>query len=154
MMQLRMCLIDNTFIQEAKDIRRAKSFTSLNTSSSDKQIFESLSQPSPSPVQSSSQDNLVTTFMQYIKQEPVDPSFSWSHNTNTSLSRSTLSSVDSFSPVNSSFCSVKSEVDDDSQFSHASSSKTDSWLTENELKPECWYSFYVTFGFILMNLIL
>ncbi|VDH93068.1 Hypothetical predicted protein [Mytilus galloprovincialis] len=123
-------------LTEAKDIRRAKSFTSLNTSSSDKQIFESLSQPSPSPVQSSSQDNLVTTFMQYIKQEPVDPSFSWSHNTNTSLSRSTLSSVDSFSPVNSSFCSVKSEVDDDSQFSHASSSKTDSWLTENELKPE------------------
>lgn len=140
-------------LQEAKDIRRAKSVSSLNTTSSDKHIFESslsqpssdkhifessLSQPGSSGAQgqSGSQDNLAT-FMQYIKQEPVDTSFSWMQNTNISLSQGTLSSMGSSSTINSSFCSVKSEMDEDSQFSHASSSKTDSWLTEHELKPQC-----------------
>lgn len=100
----------------------------------------SSSQPCPgsSGIPGDHQESLVT-FVQYIKQEPSETNFSWNQQNNTVTLNQSLSSVGSASTVNSSFCSLKSELDEDSQFSHASSSKTDSWLTESELKPQSKY---------------
>lgn len=114
-------------LQEAKEMRRSKSTT-----------------PGVSPVQSEASDSNSqftpgqTFFRQdpdfiVVKQESSD-SMDTSHN--LSANRSFFSIASSGSTSIRSLSESFKEVDEDSQFSYASSTRTDSWLTEQELKPD------------------
>jgi hypothetical protein len=80
----------------------------------------------------------------YIKQEPdfvsvsQEPSDSLDNSSSLNLSanRSFMSIASSGSTSHRSLAESFREVDEDSQFSYASSTRTDSWLTEQELKPD------------------
>ncbi|KAJ8305911.1 hypothetical protein KUTeg_016456 [Tegillarca granosa] len=133
---------------EAKEIRRAKTASPAATCTSI--LFPGKQEPSPDmpnsfiPLDTSAQGisflNIAktqggATQPLIIKQEFIDPSFQLSQNSNFLMNPSTMSSSGSSSVMEPSIASsVKSEIDEDSQFSH-SSSKTDLWLTEKDLKP-------------------
>jgi len=80
--------------------------------------------------------------LQNIKQEPIDhacgsnsstpvPSNLASHPSTASLTQSSLSTLSSSGSTSGSF---RPDADEDSQFSHGSSSRTDMWLTEQDLR--------------------
>lgn len=104
------------------------------------------STPGVSPVQSEASDSCsqFTTGQTYIKQEPdfitvnQEPSDSLDNSSSLNLSanRSFVSIASSGSTSHRSLVESFREVDEDSQFSYASSTRTDSWLTEQELRPD------------------
>lgn len=76
--------------------------------------------------------NLYVGHVGSIKQESSD---SLDTSQNLSANRSFYSIASSGSTSIRSLSESFKEVDEDSQFSYTSSTRTDSWLTEQELKP-------------------
>lgn len=112
-------------LKEAKEMRRSKSTT-----------------PGVSPVQSEASDsNSQFTGHNFFRQDPdfivikQESSDSLDTSQNLSANRSFYSIASSGSTSIRSLSESFKEVDEDSQFSYTSSTRTDSWLTEQELKP-------------------
>lgn len=98
--------------------------------------------PGVSPVQSEASDsNSQFTGHNFFRQDPdfivikQESSDSLDTSQNLSANRSFYSIASSGSTSIRSLSESFKEVDEDSQFSYTSSTRTDSWLTEQELKP-------------------